>query len=607
MGSTEILATSAVKAMVALCPNLKPDINENDKYPSYDGDILVMRNGSKRNLEIVRTQIKGRKVASERELNRDSVSYSVSAEDLQNYHTNGGALFFVVLLCDRESRIFCRSLLPADTGPLLESMKGKTTTIKLMPAPTEALDFEEMVLNHSRHSRMQASFAGVPIVSVEEVRSIPGVELVSSHTGYLGEFETPIEHLIGRETRIYARLPNCPIPVPTQGSIVLAEASSIVPASISVAGEHFFDGIADIVDVEGCQRVIGSEFTIGFPRAGKKARRVDFTFAPKGPLPDVIRSIEMMDLLTQGNALEIDGEKYDLKLDQRRGEFEEAGLLGILELLKQFQSFQKAVGDVGETIVDEINGKNLSNMDVLYRGVVLKEPIKMKHDSDVQLLIDAVVFNRRYLVLAVHHDEERCTLYDWPSLEMELRLTDPEGGERQRVTKYVVRSEEDWLALANVSPYLIQQDCMEAGRSDANCEIANQLGLYLLGQYDASGNREALDASLGLFEWLNDAEMGASSYIGYELNWYQAKQRKQTLSTRDRKRLLEIYESDLGKRPEDRVVGVAALAILGDGRAAQCFEGLSKEAQTSIANYPIGALMPGMGLGGEWLQQGPCQ
>ena len=268
---------------------------------------------------------------------------------------------------------------------------------------------------------------------------MPGIELISSHTGYLSEFETPIEHLIGRETRIYARLPNCPIPVPTQGSIVLAEASSVMPASISVAGEHFFNGVADIVDAEGCRRVIGSEFTIGFPRAGKKARRVDFTFAPKGPLPDVIRSIEMMDLLTQGNALEIDGEKYDLELDRMRGKFEEAGLPRILELLKRFRSFQDAVGDVGETIVDEINGKNLSNMDVLYRGVVLKEPIRVKHDPDVQLLIDVVVFNRRYLVLAVHHDEERCTLYDWASLEVELRLADPEAGERQRVTKYAVR------------------------------------------------------------------------------------------------------------------------------------------------------------------------
>ena len=61
-----------------------------------------------------------------------------------------------------------------------------------MPAPEEALDFEEMVLNHFKHSRMQASFAGVHIASVEEIQSMPGVALISSHTGYLGEFETPV-------------------------------------------------------------------------------------------------------------------------------------------------------------------------------------------------------------------------------------------------------------------------------------------------------------------------------------------------------------------------------------------------------------------------------
>ena len=537
MGSTEILATSAVKTMVALCPNLEPAINEGDKYPSYDGDILIMRDGSKENLEIVRTQIKGRRVASEKELGRDSVSYSISAKDLQNYHANGGVLFFVVLLWGGECKIFCRSLLPGNTGPLLESTKGKTTTIKLMPAPEEALDFEEMVLNHFKHSRMQASFAGVHIASVEEIQSMPGVALISSHTGYLGEFETPVEHLIGRETFIYAQLPSCPIPVPTQGSIVLTEASSETPADIAVAGEHFFDGLISVIDAEGSRHVIGSELMIGFPRTGRKTGQVDYTFAPRGPLPDVVRSIEMMDRLTEGDSLEIDGEKYDLGLDRMRDMFEEAGLPGILELLKQFQSFQRSVGDVGETIVDEINDRNVLSMDILYRGVVLKEPIGMKHDANAQLLMDVAVFNRRYLVLAVHHDEERCLLYDWASVEMELYVTDSETGERQRVTKYALRLEENWLALANVAPSLIQRDCMEAGCSDANRGFANQLGLYLLGQYDTSGNREALDAALGLFEWLNDPGMVAPSCAEYELNWYQTKQRKRTLSMQDRDRL----------------------------------------------------------------------
>ena len=594
MGSTEILATSAVKTMVALCPNLEPAINENDKYPSYDGDILVMRNGSKENLEIVRTQIKGRRVASEKEFGRESVSYSISVKDLQNYHANGGVLFFVVLLWGGESRIFCRSLLPGNTGPLLESAKGKTTTIELMPTPAEALDFEEMVLNHSKHSRMQASFAGTHIASVEEIQSMPGVELVSSHTGYLGEFETPVEHLIGRETFIYGQLPSCPIPVPTQGSIILTEASSEIPADIAVADERFFDSLMSVVDAEGSRHVIGSELTISFPRAGRKTGQVDYTFAPKGPLPDVVKSIEMMDRLTKGNSLEIDGEKYDLGLDRMRDMFEEAGLPRILELLKRFQSFQRSIGDVGETVVDEINGRNVANMDVLYRGIVLKEPIKVKHDQNAQLLMDVAVFNRHYLVLAVHHDEGKCLLYDWASVEMELYITDSVTGERQHVTKYAARPEEDWLALANVTPDLIQRDCMEAGCSDANRGFANQLGLYLLGQYDTSGNREALDAALELFEWLNDPGMVAPSCVEYELNWYQTKQRGRTLSMRDRDRLLEIFEVDLKKKAEDRAFGVAALIILGDSRAVRCFEELSKEAQASIADYPIGALMPHM-------------
>lgn len=599
MSSTEILATSAVKTMVALCPNLEPAINECDKYPSYDGDILIMRDGSKENLEIVRARIKGRRVASEKELGRDSVSYSISVKDLQNYHANGGVLFFVVLLWDGKSRIFCRSLLPGNTGPLLELTKGKTTTIKLMPAPAEALDFEEMVLNHSKHSRMQASFAGTHIASVEEIQSMPGVELVSSHTGYLGEFETPVEHLIGRETFIYGQLPSCPIPVPTQGSIILAEASSEIPADIAVADERFFDSLMSVVDAEGSRHVIGSELTISFPRAGRKTGQVDYTFAPKGPLPDVIKSIEMMDRLTEGDSLEIDGEKYDLGLDRMRDMFEEAGLPGILELLKRFQNFQRSIGDVGETVVDKIDDRNVASMDVLYRGVVLREPIKVKHDPNARLLMDVAVFNRRYLVLAVHHDEERRLLYDLASIEMELYATDSETGERQRVTKYALRPKENWLALANVTPNLIQRDCMEAGCSDANRGFANLLGLYLLGQYDTNGNREALDAALGLFEWLNDPGMVAPSCVEYELNWYQAKQRKRTLSMQDRDRLFEIYEADLEKKAEDRAFGMAALVILGDGRAVRCFEKLSKEAQASIADYPIGALMSQVRAGEE--------
>lgn len=592
MSDTEALAISVVQALVSRCPNLQPALASRDKYPSYDGDILVMIDGTKSGLEIIKTQIKGRWVASEEELDRASVTYQVSVDDLENYHANGGALFFVVLLYEDKSRIYYRSLLPAITGPLLDTMKGqKSKNIELKPAPHKPFEFEEMVLNHSRHSRMQASFASSPIVQLEDIRARPDVEIVSMHVGFVAEGELPIGHIVGKETFLYAKIPGCPIPVPTSGSVILEEARRVIDTTISVEGDLYFTEVEEVVDKSGLSHNIGAKLTIHFPREGKADDEVEVIYTPEGSFDDVKSTLEMLDRLTQGAFLGIDGVEYQLDFASMRPMLEEKGMLVTLEAFRHYERIREVLGDKSDVHITKVSPQDIGSIDCLYRGVVLKEPVRVAGQDGSSFLMDVVVFNRKYLMLAEPDSNGCFILHDWVSSQIAAYLTYGITGEKQHVSKYAIRPDEDWLSVAGVSPELLVASCTEAGYSELNCESSNGLGLYLLAKYDETENLPTLEAAIELFEWLSAAENEKGGSLVYELNLYQAKRRKQSLNDDELVRLREIYDLDMENKDAEQTIGVAALVLLGDEAAIKRFEALSDSSKKSIADYPMGVLL----------------
>lgn len=79
---TEVIATSELKRSLAMTDRLSPFINEHDKEPTWDGNIYIYSDSSKKkeNIKKVPIQIKGKK---EQDLSKKTITFSVDTADLK--------------------------------------------------------------------------------------------------------------------------------------------------------------------------------------------------------------------------------------------------------------------------------------------------------------------------------------------------------------------------------------------------------------------------------------------------------------------------------------------------------------------------------------------
>ena len=95
-------ATHALKGALLRCPTLSAYISENDKTPSWDGQVFVYGSAEQKKSDgilVVPVQVKG----TSKHLSAKSVSYSCEISDLRNYYQNGGCILFLVSV-DLESQ-----------------------------------------------------------------------------------------------------------------------------------------------------------------------------------------------------------------------------------------------------------------------------------------------------------------------------------------------------------------------------------------------------------------------------------------------------------------------------------------------------------------------
>ena len=95
MKSTEEIGVNGVRTALEFNQYIDTTyLKSGDKYPSFDGELLVYSNsqGRKDNLNRVNVQIK----SDESHSFPDEITYRVACVDLDNYMRLGGCFFFVV-------------------------------------------------------------------------------------------------------------------------------------------------------------------------------------------------------------------------------------------------------------------------------------------------------------------------------------------------------------------------------------------------------------------------------------------------------------------------------------------------------------------------------
>lgn len=127
----EVLAVNAVRESIAVCDYMEPYLNDNDKTPSWDGDIYIYTTPERKKKDfrgLIKSQIKGKK---QNDLTKDIIHYSVSVVDLRNFQRTGNTIYFVVYISPNkiDKQVYYNDLKPVKLSHYIKRAKGKTIKI----------------------------------------------------------------------------------------------------------------------------------------------------------------------------------------------------------------------------------------------------------------------------------------------------------------------------------------------------------------------------------------------------------------------------------------------------------------------------------------------
>lgn len=202
----ERIAVEVIKAQ-ANQPSvyLHADIQEGDKKPSFDGEILVYKDESETTeslLGLVRVQVKGTQVEC---FSGESLSFSLDMAHYKNYYQEQGILLFVVeLLANYEAKIFYKPLLALELKNIIES-KQKSKTMILHPLQDTSL--YEVCLKFMEEKKSQ------PLMLVEKTFDISNFNIFQSRSvTFIPEKHSP-DQIFKHNFTLYGELVELDVPL----------------------------------------------------------------------------------------------------------------------------------------------------------------------------------------------------------------------------------------------------------------------------------------------------------------------------------------------------------------------------------------------------------
>lgn len=316
---TEQNATNAVRDYIDATRSLRSYIDDNDRTPLWDGDIYVYEGDPDKNENlagVVKAQVKGKAVKAF----RNTESRTLSMVEVENYMRHGGLVYFVVEIDENEylnRRIFYKVLTPLTLKRLRELNKGlKEMKIVLHPLPNEMQVFEDDMYVFLSDKEKQQSFINKPSLTLKEATKGNAWKLKAECELFLDP-KTLGMSLSSRPLTIYKEEEYADIPI--SDVELLPTPTTYYKANIVVGGRHFYDEYSIKFEKDTYTYNFNDCFKITGPKVwdGEKPTEVRLDYPTKGTIVDVIHDLEFLEALRAHNEITIDGQRYDLRFDDK--------------------------------------------------------------------------------------------------------------------------------------------------------------------------------------------------------------------------------------------------------------------------------------------------
>lgn len=564
----EKTAVAAVKEEIRRYEELQDFILENDKMPSYDGQIFVYetKHRSKRIVGIIQVQVKGKKVSS---FSADKITYSIDVCDLRNYFANGGVILFVVEIIDyRTTKTYYSSLLPLDLKDIVDKLKPdqekKSVLLEYISSiPASFYDVCRQFVEDEKKQRSTIQYVTEELDAYEKMEfsivADPNIDIEKK------VLSMPV-YLYGIRS---SNNPSIPI-----RKVQFVEIQHEIEREIYIDNEIYFNKYIvsktinnEVIHIGDCFKFNVAEHKI--------------TYEPKGRLRKRIRDFEFI--------LKVFDKKYfnvgNLRVNMP--EVDNNILMSLIERKKFLDdtiSLLSYYGIVKDLNLDDFSDEDFNNLNMLihaslYGYNIHSELVKSVGFSTVN------IHSLRILVFYLKNSDGNYRIYN-PNDELDQKVKfviEQADGTKQSHTSLVNLKEEHLLA-DNIDPDYFSSFIINDLYSPEFSVYVNNYVLELLKAFDMCHRTHMLDAALRIAEKLLDSEPMSGIYL---VNKYQIIKRKRTLKKEEKKILFELKQSCI-----DNYALLCAVNILlrDNSEAIIAYDRMNADDKETFKSYPIYSL-----------------
>ena len=580
----ETLSVNAVRNSITVCPLLDEFVADNDKEPSWDGNIYIYDNKKKTKDTLkgrIPIQVKG-KFANN--FSNKEIKYSMNVIDLKNYLKDGGAILFVVYVNEKsESKIYYRELTPMRLNFLLNDIKGKKTkSVTLYEFPKDKSSKTTIFLNCLQNCRKQASFVDTKLESLEELEKkglLEGITIPFSGIG----INDPQEALLKNDVYLYAKIKGCNILQPIE--IIPQERFTHheIHKEITINNKVFYNSYFVTESLIETTIKLGDSFKIIITKGSNTCR---IKYKDSSFMRILNRDLDFMLSFIENGYFQIEDTKFPF--DENNADFSNFNIKDQRQRLDYIRrgvrvfDILKCNSDLDLSTLTDEQARNLFRLSV---ALLDNKPVYGLRE-DLPIITLFPIGNLNFLiVLQRDKSKERIEhmLFDFFDKDMQVGFTD-ENEQQILVSKYELLIDRNLLEISNLRTENFLID-FQKYQKDTNFERPIRFLLTLLNSYDLSNDKrkDLLNTSFNFATWIKNSAI-ETDYAINEINYLQVIKRMRSLNEDEQLCLWNIIEN---KTTNDMCKLGAYLLLDQHVQARRYFNKLKSNQKEEFTKYPI--------------------
>lgn len=543
----ELLAVNAVEDYFTKIERINPMIPLADKEPSWDGFLYLYPDDSmKKETMIGRipVQVKGKTGEFV-----ESLSYPINTSDLRNYMREGGCIYFVVLINDRQERkIFYRMLIPVELQNILKG-KEQQKSINVKMKPLEGSDDVYHSLVDFYHDMKKQTGSPIKTLSLKDLVDGNYDTFRFSLSGFDASKESLESFITRKAICLYVKPMDANASdIPIREGRCFLKLIQDVKQAVSVNGTVFYNSFEKTNEKNKVILGIGHCLKVAFDSQNPIVMTVNIKLEATG-LKSMQQDVLFVLNVLENKSFKIGDSPVDIPCDNESEKLY-ALLKGKYVILHKVQLLLEQLHVVKDLDLSTMKKSDWATLEILTAGILDKKELALNVTES--RLYNIKVGNLMLLLLVCQQASGKFRIFDYFNPQTQFKLISPEGFES---SKYAVLNVDGYVRYDNIdfSNILPSISALKAKHEYvldyAKFEVFNMLKAYCKLDGDKEISVLLLNTSSDVIDWMIEEAKDADEKLAYECYAYLVKFLKNSLSKEDIDTLNGVLYSDKGDYP----------------------------------------------------------